>query len=180
MTLEESVDDTAAVAQPPGRHAQRVEGASQVGGDRPVEQRVAALRDPRQVHGAGGVDQDVGAAERRLGGVEQADHRRRIGHVGPDRDGLTTTTCELHPAHQRLGRRDVADVADDDGVALVHQALRDGRADAARGAPHDRGLSGMRVHRCFSFSTAGFRRNEAEGASFELRDHRADVGHSLR
>ena len=89
------------------------------------------LDNRREVEDAGVVDQDVEAAEMRYGGGDRRVDRSLFGDVELDPEGVRP-----EGGGDGLGARFVQ-VGDDDLRAFLHVALRDGLADAARGAGDD-------------------------------------------
>ncbi len=98
----------------------------------------ADVSDPNAVRGM------FDAAEAAFGGVEQAPHRHGIADVGPG--GKRPAALGFDLAGERLGGFGVAGIIDDDDEALAGEALRDRRADAARGARYDCYLTGLIGH----------------------------------
>ena len=127
------------LAQPPRRFAHAVEHALQVDGDVAIEEVVVGLRDRRQLHDAGVVDQHVDAAVRLLGGVEHRAHRGGVAHVGLHRARAAPGLSNLRDLCIRFGA--LPGEVDDDGEAVACEALREGGADAARGAGDNGGFS---------------------------------------
>ena len=105
---------------------------------------VAAIRDRRQVHDPGIVDQHVDAAERGFGRVEHARHSGDIRDVGLGGDG--PAAGRLDPGDHRLRRGGVAGVVHHHGEAVLGEALGDRGADAAGGAGDDGDFVGLGGH----------------------------------
>ena len=123
------------LAQAPCRFAHHVEAAFEVDRDLRVEQRVITLRDAREAHDAGIVDDYIDAAE---GGLRRIEHARHCGCVAYVRlSGRGLAASRLDCPHQLLCVLGAACIIDDHPEAVGRQSARDCSSDAARGAGHD-------------------------------------------
>ena len=100
-----------------------------------VDESVVGVGEPRQLHDAGVVDEDVNPTEGGLGGVEHARYLGGIGDVGPVGDGAAAGLLDLGDDGFRGGG--IAGVVHDDDEAITGQSAGGGGADAARGSGDD-------------------------------------------
>jgi hypothetical protein len=139
------VDDAAAVgAEALGRFLGGQQQAQDVDVELAVEVLLGDVFQRRELVDAGVVDQDVHAAERLLGLVEQTGDVGALGHVALDGDGLAAGGGDL--GHHLVGALAAGGVVDRHGRALGGQGLGDGGPDALRRAGHDGGLACKLAH----------------------------------
>ena len=122
------------------------EGPAQVGAGDLVENLVGqgVQIGRRHHHGAaGGVDQDIGAAETLRHGLGRRAHARAL----VDRDLRRHMVAWRQSGDDALGRGAVAMIADDDARAVGGEQSRRRLADAAAGAGHHHNSAGKIVVR---------------------------------
>jgi hypothetical protein len=112
-----------------GRLAHQDKGASQIGGDHPVEDFQIAIGDRPQRHDAGAVHHDIDPAEGSERVPEKALDVGGVRHIGLNGDSASTRGLDL--GHNLVGLGFIAGVVHHDRETVAGQSEGHGAADAA-------------------------------------------------